>query len=132
MANLVGGHAWDRLVHPVFHTAKAGEILHKHAVAPDINAVGGKPLFSGFFAFPVAYELTILLGAFGSLGGMFILNRLPRHHHPLLTNDRFAAATDDKFFVVIECVDPGYDEASTRALLEASQPDHIEMVEDTQ
>ena len=42
--------------------------------------VGGKPLFSGFYAFPVAYELTILLGAFGSLGGMFILNRLPRHH----------------------------------------------------
>ncbi len=95
-------------------------------------AVGGKPLFSGFFAFPVAYELTILLGAFGSLGGMFILNRLPRHHHPLLANDRFAAATDDKFFVVIECEDPGYDEAGTRALLEATGPDHIEMVEDTQ
>jgi hypothetical protein len=94
--------------------------------------VGGKPLFSGFYAFPVAYEMTILLGAFGSLGGMFILNRLPRHHHPLLTNDRFAAVTDDKFFVVIECEDPAYDESATRALLEGTDPQHIEMVEDAQ
>ena len=94
--------------------------------------VGGKPLFSGFYAFPVAYEMTILLGAFGSLGGMFILNRLPRHHHPLLANDRFAAVTDDKFFVVIECDDPTYDEAATRALLEGTDPQHIEMVEDAQ
>ena len=90
----------------------------------------GNPLFSGFFAFPVAYELTIWVPWVA--GRMFILNRLPRHHHPLLANDRFAAATDDKFFVVIECEDPGYDEAGTRALLEATGPDHIEMVEDTQ
>jgi len=94
--------------------------------------VGGKPHFSGFYAFPVSYELTILLGAFGSLGGMFILNKLPRHHHPLLANERFAAATDDKFFVVIECEDPGYDENETRALLQSTNPAHIEMVEDTE
>ena len=35
--------------------------------------VGGKPLFGGFFAFPVSYELTILLGAFGSLVGCLSL-----------------------------------------------------------
>ena len=94
--------------------------------------VGGKPLFSGFFAFPVAYELTILLGAFGSLGGMFILNRLPQHHHPLLANDRFVDATDDKFYVVIECDDDHYDEQTTRTLLAGTNAVHIEMVEDTQ
>ena len=32
--------------------------------------VGGKPLFSPVFAFPVSYELTILFGAFGSILGM--------------------------------------------------------------
>ena len=94
--------------------------------------VGGKPLFSGFYAFPVAYELTILLGAFGSLGGMFILNRLPRHHHPLLANARFADVTDDKFYVVIECEDGLYDEQATRSLLENTGAQHIEMVEDAQ
>ena len=94
--------------------------------------VGGKPNFSGFYAFPVAYELTILLGAFGSIGGMFILNRLPRHHHPLLANERFASATDDKFYVVIDCDDPGFDEAETRKLLESTGATHIEFVEDTE
>ena len=94
--------------------------------------VGGKPLFSGFAAFPVAYELTILLGAFGSLGGMFIMNRLPRHHHPLLANERFCAVTDDKFFVVIECDDPIYNDQETRVLLEGTGAKHIEIVEDAQ
>ena len=94
--------------------------------------VGGKPLFSGFFAFPVSYELTILLGAFGSLIGMFVLNRLPRHHHPLLANERFADVTDDKFYVVIECEDDHYDEQTTRTLLEGTNAVHIEMVEGTE
>ena len=94
--------------------------------------VGGKPLFSGFFAFPVSYELTILLGAFGSLIGMFVLNRLPRHHHPLLANERFADVTDDKFYVVIECDDDHYDEQTTRSLLEGTNAVHIEMVEGTE
>ena len=92
--------------------------------------VGGKPLFSGFYAFPVSYEMTILLGAFGSLFGMFILNRLPRHHHPLLKNKRFAKVTHDKFYVVIECVDPKYKEAAARQLLEGAGAAHIELVED--
>ena len=94
--------------------------------------VGGKPLFSGFFAFPVSYELTILLGAFGSLIGMFVLNRLPRHHHPLLANERFADVTDDKFYVVIECEDDDYDEQTTRSLLQGTNAVHIEMVEGTE
>tara|TARA_Y100001934_G_scaffold251724_1_gene315107 strand:+ start:30 stop:560 length:531 start_codon:yes stop_codon:yes gene_type:complete len=92
--------------------------------------VGGKPLFSGFYAFPVSYELTILLGAFGSLFGMLILNKLPRHHHPLLKNRRFSKVTHDKFFVVIETGDPKYDEAETRKLLEGAGAKHIELVKE--
>ena len=92
--------------------------------------VGGKPLFSGFFAFPVSYECTILLGAFGSLFGMLIMNRLPRHHHPLLKNKRFARVTHDKFFVVIECADSKYNEARTRKLLESTGSSQIEIVKE--
>ena len=33
--------------------------------------VGGKPYFSPIFPFPVMYELTILLAAFGTFFGMF-------------------------------------------------------------
>jgi hypothetical protein len=92
--------------------------------------IGGKPMFSPFGAFPPSYELTILLGAFGSLFGMLFLNRLPRLHHPLLKHRRFALATHDKFFVVIETTDPKYSDAETRKLLEQAGSKRIEMVED--
>jgi hypothetical protein len=92
--------------------------------------IGGKPLFSPFGAFPPCYELTILLGSFGALFGMLFLNRLPRLHHPLLKHKRFALATHDKFFVVIETSDPKYSEAETRKLLESLGSKRIEMVEE--
>ena len=90
--------------------------------------VGGKPNFSPFGSFPVAYEMTILSGAFGSLFGMLFLNRLPKFHHPLLKNMRFADVTHDKFFVVIEADDPKYEEEVTHALLKKAGSKHIELV----
>jgi hypothetical protein len=92
--------------------------------------IGGKPMFSPFAAFPPSYELTILFGSFGALLGMLFLNRLPRLHHPLLKNRRFALATHDRFFVVIESSDPKYSEKETRRLLESMGSKHIEMVEE--
>src|SRR5512138_91642 len=59
--------------------------------------VGGKPMFSPFGAFPPSYELTILFGSFGAVLGMLFLNRLPRLHHPLFKNKRFAFATHDRY-----------------------------------
>jgi hypothetical protein len=92
--------------------------------------VGGKPLFSPIFAVPVAYELTILLGAFGTLFGMFFLNRLPKHYHPVLKHPRFRNVTHDKFYVVIENSDPKFSETETRKLLEEVGGQHIEVVQD--
>jgi hypothetical protein len=92
--------------------------------------IGGKPMFSPFSAFPPSYELTILFGSFGSLLGMLFLNRLPRLHHPLLKNRRFALATHDRFFVVIETSDPKYSETETRKLFESLGSRHIEVVEE--
>ena len=80
--------------------------------------------------FVPSFELTILLGAFGAVLGMLFLNRLPRLHHPLLKNRRFAQVTHDKFFIVIECDDPKYPEAGTRKLLEEAGSRHIELVEE--
>jgi hypothetical protein len=93
--------------------------------------VGGKPMFSPYGAFPPSYELTILLGSFGSLFGMLFLNRLPRLHHPLLKNRRFTSgATHDRFYVVIETSDPKYSPGETRALLQQAGSQHIEEVAD--
>lgn len=79
--------------------------------------VGGKPYFDFVFPFPVAYELTILLAAFGTLGGMFILNRLPMHYHPVMSYDQFRHLTDDKFAIVVEAADELFDAEKTSALL---------------
>lgn len=92
--------------------------------------IGGKPMFSPFSAFPPSYELTILFGAFGALFAMLFLNRLPRLHHPLLKHRRFAQATHDRFYVVIECDDPKFSEAETRKLLEGAGSTHIDLVEE--
>lgn len=92
--------------------------------------VGGKPFFHPVFPFPIAYELTILLAAFGTLGGMFILNRLPMHHHPVMNYEEFRRLTDDRFAVIIESSDELYDEEATRNFLEELQPLEISVVKE--
>ncbi len=91
--------------------------------------VGGKPLFSPLFAFPISYELTILFTAFATILGMFLLNRLPMHYHAVMKQAHFQRAMDDRFFVVIEARDPCYDAAETRALLEQLGGREIEELE---
>ena len=80
--------------------------------------VGGKPYFSPMFAFPISYELTILFTAFATIIGMFILNKLPMHYHPVMKAPQFVRASDDRFYIVIEANDPKFNPAQTRALLE--------------
>jgi Protein of unknown function (DUF3341) len=80
--------------------------------------VGGKPFFSPMYAFPVSYELTILFTAFATILGMFLLNRLPMHYHPVMKHPTFHRATNDRFFIVIEARDPRFNASATRSLLE--------------
>ena len=91
--------------------------------------VGGKPLFSPHFAFPVSYELTILFAAFASILGMFILNKLPMHYHSALKTERVAEMSDDKFFLYIESEDPQYDDAKTRTFIEGLHPVEVSDME---
>jgi hypothetical protein len=79
--------------------------------------VGGKPYFSMIYPFPVFYELTILFSAFGTLFGMFFLNRLPRHNHPVFEHPSFGRTGDDKYMIVIEIEDQKFDDEETPAFL---------------
>jgi hypothetical protein len=92
--------------------------------------VGGKPYFSPIFNFPVAYELTILLAAFGTLAGMFITNKLPMHYHPVMNHPEFRRLTDDQFAVVIEVDDDLFDASQTHALLASLHPLDITLLQD--
>tara|TARA_B110000037_G_C17019733_1_gene464791 strand:- start:417 stop:947 length:531 start_codon:yes stop_codon:yes gene_type:complete len=92
--------------------------------------IGGKPLFSPLAAFPVAYEMTIFCAAFISIIGMFIVNGLPRHNHPVLAYDDIKEGSDDKFFLYIEKDDPQFDDVKTRSLLESLHPVKIDELDD--
>ena len=89
----------------------------------------GKPLFSPMFAFPISYELTILFTAFATIGGMFFLNGLPMHYHPLLKYEKIRRGMDDQMFIVIEARDPRFNLANTKALLEKAGGKDIKEIE---
>lgn len=79
--------------------------------------IGGKPLAS-FPAFVVpAFETTILFAAFGAVFGMLALNGLPEPYHPLFNVERFALASQDRFFLCIEAIDPQFTLPETRHFL---------------
>lgn len=91
--------------------------------------ISGKPYFSYPAYVPVAYELTILLSAFGAVFGMFGLNKLPQFYHSLFNSHRFKRVTQDRFFICIETADPKYHADRTAALLHELGAKHVEAVE---
>lgn len=84
--------------------------------------ISGKPFWSIPANVPIMFELTVLFSAFASLGAMLVLNNLPLPAHPLDLKERFAKATDDKFFLLITAADPMFDDKDTRELLESTHP----------
>jgi hypothetical protein len=92
--------------------------------------IGGKPPEAYASMVPIMFELTVLLAAFGATFGMFGLNRIPRHHHPVFYSERFEACSNDKFFISIEAEDKKFDPNATRAFLEGLEPSHVELVEE--
>ncbi len=80
--------------------------------------VGGRPFFSLPSFIPPAYELTILFAAFTAVFGMLLLNGLPQPYHPVFNVPRFALATREKFFLLIERSDPKFNYDETRNFMQ--------------
>jgi Ni/Fe-hydrogenase subunit HybB-like protein len=87
-----------------------------HSVAYPL-VISGKPFFAWPAYVPITFELAVLGGAIGAVLGMFALNRLPRHHHPVFASEHFERASDDRFFISIESGDPRFDAGTTPRLL---------------
>lgn len=90
--------------------------------------VSGKPFWSIAANVPIMFELTVLFSALTTFFSMLLLNGLPHFSSPLDRVTRFARATDDRFFVVIEAADPKYDEADVKRLLEGTGAASVELV----
>ena len=91
--------------------------------------ISGKPLAAWQPFMPVTFELTILFSAFGSVFGMFFLNRLPRLYHPAFKSALFKRVTDDTFFILIETADPQFHLEKTRTLLQQAGATHVEVLQ---
>ena len=92
--------------------------------------ISGKPMNSLPAWIPVIFELTVLLSCLSAAGWMLLFNGLPRLYHPLFKSERFARATDDRFFLVIEARDPKFYRDETEDFLRSLDPISIEALED--
>ncbi len=91
--------------------------------------VGGKPLFSLPAFVPVWYEFTVLSSCVAAFLANWLLNGLPRPHHPAFASKAFERVTDDKFFIMIEATDPRFDLEKTKALLSQAGATQVEELE---
>lgn len=94
------------------------------------TVTAGKPLFAWEQFTPIMFELSVLLASLSTIAGMFLLNGLPRHHHPLLRSERFLAVSDDAFMIAIEATDPKFDPHTAKSTLESLGGFNLEEIEE--
>jgi Protein of unknown function (DUF3341) len=92
--------------------------------------VGGRPHLSIPAMVPPTFELTILFASFTAVFGMLLLNGLPQPYHPVFNVPRFALATREKFFLVIEAADSKFDYDETRTFMEGLNAQEVFDVEE--
>ncbi len=91
--------------------------------------IGGRP-FHSWVAFIIpTFETTILFAAFSAVLGMFFLNGLPEPYHPVFNVPRFALASRDRYFLLIDARDPLFDREGTRRFLSDMNPTEVNEVE---
>jgi hypothetical protein len=91
--------------------------------------IGGRPVHSWPSFIVPTFECTILGAALTAVIGMILLNGLPLPYHPVFNVPRFALASRDRYFLVIEAVDPKFDSDATRSFLAGLNASEVSEVE---
>jgi hypothetical protein len=94
------------------------------------QVISAKPFISWPAFIPVTFEVSVLLGAAGSVIGMLVLNRLPQLYHSLFRSERFERFSDNAFFISVEAADPQFDPDKTSAALRQAGAVQVELIEE--
>ncbi len=106
--------------------ALGGYGMQLYAAAVDYPLdIGGRPLNSWPAFIPITFELTVLIAALFAFFGVFILNGLPRPHHPVFDVPAFARASRDRFFLCLEARSRQFDVPVARSFLKSLKPEAI-------
>jgi hypothetical protein len=92
--------------------------------------IGGRPFNSWVAFIPPTFETTVLFAGLSAIVGMLVVNGLPRPHHPVFNVPRFRLASRDRYFLVVEALDPKFDAIRTREALAATGAEDVHEVED--
>jgi hypothetical protein len=103
--------------------AAAGFIMQYWLGAYDYAVnIGGRPYLSWPSFVPITFEMMVLTASLCGLFGLIAICGLPMLYHPLFNVQAFARATNDRFFLCIEAVDPKFDLTSTREFMAGLEP----------
>ncbi len=92
-------------------------------------SIAGKPLFALEPSVPIMFELSVLLGSFGAVLGMFALNKLPTYYHSFFNYTRAAGASNDRFLLAVEATDAKFKAEDVKRFLDSCGSRHTELVE---
>ncbi len=108
-------------------TGAVGMLWFEHWTAASSWAidVGGKPWNALPSDVPVAFEAAVLLAGFGSVFALFAVSRLYPGKHVDLQMIR-PGVTDDRFVLVIDETDAGFDFHRVKELMCAAHAVHVE------
>jgi hypothetical protein len=91
--------------------------------------IGGRPLHSWPAFIPVTFEMTVLVAGLFAVLGMLALNGLPMPYHPIFNAPGFTLASQERFFLCIEAIDPKFHREDTRRFMDGLTPRRVSEVE---
>ncbi|MCW8804595.1 MAG: DUF3341 domain-containing protein [Ignavibacteriaceae bacterium] len=91
--------------------------------------IGGKPYFSLPAFIPVTFEVTVIMATVSTVVAMFaFFFGLPRNTHALHDTDYMKKVSRDHYGIVIESIDPKFDERATLEFLRSLNPLSTEII----